>query len=381
MFTIYIADDDAIIRTGLTRLVFWEEIGFTVAGVFENGRALLDKILEAPPDVVLTDIRMHEVGGLDVAREIYERRLPTMVLLISGYQEFDYARLATRWGVKEYLCKPFSPLELQEVFLRIRQELEKKKQEASQRIHLEKRLQAQRRAFIAELLRQAYAGEIPSLEALEEKIALLGLDEQFVRGQVGLFSIFAGQEDFSRVTGALSWLEEGDMFFPVETQEDCILAALLTQGQPPAAETLQKKLIHLSGAQAVVRREAVYPDFQAFAAHIVQDHLKVAKTELMGRAMDYLNSHFTQDISLASVSEALYVHPASLSRLFSQKTNKTFSETLTFLRIQEAKRLLRKTRMPVAEIAAQVGYADVKYFYKQFKRATGETPASYRSGR
>ena len=75
------------------------------------------------------------------------------------------------------------------------------------------------------------------------------------------------------------------------------------------------------------------------------------------------------------------MHPASLSRLFSQKTNNTFSETLTFLRIQEAKRLLRKTRMPVAEIAAQVGYADVKYFYKQFKRATGETPASYRSGR
>jgi len=106
IYSLIIIDDEEMIRNGLSRFGNWESLGFRVAATFEDGKEALEYLKETPVDVVLTDIRMAEVSGLDLAEEIAETRPETSVVIMSGYRDFDYARRAIQSSVYDYLLKP-----------------------------------------------------------------------------------------------------------------------------------------------------------------------------------------------------------------------------------------------------------------------------------
>ncbi len=123
MFSIAIADDESAIRNGLERHIDWANMGFSVAGTFEDGRELIDYLERDSVDVVLTDIRMSSVSGLEVARYVRENHPATRVVIVSAHRDFDYAREAMQHGVKHYLLKPTLPEEIKETFGALRREL------------------------------------------------------------------------------------------------------------------------------------------------------------------------------------------------------------------------------------------------------------------
>ena len=106
MYKSFIADDEAIIREGLRCLLDWETLGFTIAGEAANGDAALQFLLSETPDLVLLDIRMPGMSGLDVVRIAREHGYDGKVVILSGYSDFNYARTAIRYGVLSYLTKP-----------------------------------------------------------------------------------------------------------------------------------------------------------------------------------------------------------------------------------------------------------------------------------
>jgi len=113
MLKVLLVDDEAPILNNLNRVLPWQEMGMTVTGMARSGmEALL--IAEAErPDLVLCDIRMPVMDGLTFVGKLREMGLNSEVLLITGYQEFDYAREAIRLGVKDYICKPIHYEELE----------------------------------------------------------------------------------------------------------------------------------------------------------------------------------------------------------------------------------------------------------------------------
>ena len=112
MYSAAIADDEINIREGLRDLVDWAGLGFSLAGVFDDGNGLLSLLEKSPPDLIVTDIRMNRCSGLDVSRYIQQNQLPTRVILISGYKEADLAMSAIKYGVKNYILKPIDLDEL-----------------------------------------------------------------------------------------------------------------------------------------------------------------------------------------------------------------------------------------------------------------------------
>lgn len=106
MLKVLLVDDEAPILNNLNRVLPWEEMGMTVAGMARSGMEALRIAEEQRPDLVLCDIRMPVMDGLTFIGKLREMGLESEVLLLSGYQEFDYAREAIRLGVKEYICKP-----------------------------------------------------------------------------------------------------------------------------------------------------------------------------------------------------------------------------------------------------------------------------------
>lgn len=131
MYSLIIVDDEVEIGNGLSRYFPWESVGFEVAAVFQQAQAALEYIQSHPVDVVLTDIQMPGMSGIDLVREIYEQHLPTKVILLSAYKKFEYAQQAITYKVAHYITKPTVHSEITEVFCSVRKELDEERNQTA----------------------------------------------------------------------------------------------------------------------------------------------------------------------------------------------------------------------------------------------------------
>ena len=131
MYKLVIADDESRIRNGLCNFLNWSELGFEIVASLEDGAEVIEYIKHNPVDVVLSDIVMCNVDGLEIARYIKENELDIPIVLISGYQEFEYARKAVEYGCDQYLLKPVSKDDLYKTVVQIYKSLENRKENKS----------------------------------------------------------------------------------------------------------------------------------------------------------------------------------------------------------------------------------------------------------
>ncbi|MBW4082542.1 response regulator [Paenibacillus sp. S150] len=128
MYKLVLADDDAEIRSGLSQYFPWAQLGFELVKTFRNGAEAWNYLQEHEADALLCDISMPVMGGLELARRLYEQESGITVVLLSGYAEFDYAREALAYDVKRYLVKPTGYEELCSEFSRLRLELDRSRE-------------------------------------------------------------------------------------------------------------------------------------------------------------------------------------------------------------------------------------------------------------
>lgn len=123
MYTIVIADDEKYIRKSLIQKVDWESIGFKIVGEAQNGAEALELVEQLEPDLLLTDIKMPYISGIELARQVREIRPVTQIVFLSGYDDFAYAQSAIQYNVISYLLKPITSEKITEEFLRIREKM------------------------------------------------------------------------------------------------------------------------------------------------------------------------------------------------------------------------------------------------------------------
>ncbi|MCU6708813.1 response regulator [Paenibacillus sp. J5C_2022] len=128
MYSLFIVDDEEKIRTGLKEILDWSELGYTVAGEASNGAQAL-KVMEIQgyPDVLLTDIRMPVMDGLMLLEEIQCRNKETQVVILSGYDQFNYVKRALEMKAFDYLLKPTKFTELLTKMNGLKEELDRKR--------------------------------------------------------------------------------------------------------------------------------------------------------------------------------------------------------------------------------------------------------------
>jgi len=112
MYKVVLVEDEAIIRDGLKKLIEEVVSGFQVIAQASNGREALENLGNWLPDLLITDIRMSEMNGIDLIKRVREQYASLPILIISGYGDFEYAKQALRYGVAEYLLKPIDRVEL-----------------------------------------------------------------------------------------------------------------------------------------------------------------------------------------------------------------------------------------------------------------------------
>lgn len=413
MYSLVIAEDELTTRWGLVNMVKWNELGFRVDGEFSDGQEVLAYLENSKPDVILTDIKMNRVSGLDIAKFVAEKQLPVQVVLLSGYREFSYAQSAVEYHVLHYLLKPVSVPKLREVFCEIRAKLDA--QEASQSAmlnreeHYEKLIDHQRQSFVME----AASGILKDPEVLKERLALLDVSqnqpERLLLTRVtvqrsGFLSDCGVQELQEEIVHILRGLDTRLEFYPINWEKSgkgfpmTLLGVFWEKASSDKnapltvwklKEQLERESERLNGLQvqltliksmnnpAELAENPIEIDTSASLAASAAEESKMS--ESIDQVMSYILQHYCEDITLNDVASAVYLNPIYISRLIKEQTGKGFSEWLMEMRIKKAVSQLKHTDRYVYQIAEDVGYPNLKYFYKVFKRTTGKSPNDYRT--
>ena len=125
LYKILIVDDEEEIRLGIIKKISWEKLGFMVVGDAENGQEALEKSEKLQPDVIMTDIRMPFMDGLELGKKLREVMPTTKVIVFSGCDDFEYAKEAIKFNVIEYVLKPINSLEIVEILKKLTMNLDK----------------------------------------------------------------------------------------------------------------------------------------------------------------------------------------------------------------------------------------------------------------
>ncbi len=156
MYKLIIVDDEEEVRHGIVRKIAWEQYNFQISGEAENGREALDIIEEDIPDVVITDISMPIMNGLELASVLRESYPTVITVILTGYDDFKFAQQAIKYGVADYILKPVLPENITDVMeklkARIDAEILRKKDMDSLRRHYKESLPIIRDNFLLSLV-------------------------------------------------------------------------------------------------------------------------------------------------------------------------------------------------------------------------------------
>ncbi|MCG8498981.1 MAG: response regulator [Firmicutes bacterium] len=133
MYRLVIVDDEEIIREGLARIVALSGLDFEVVGEAENGKTGFELVCQLSPEIVIADVKMPVMNGLEMIDEIKQLKCDIRFIILSAYTDFNYTRHAIKSGVIDYLMKPVNRLELIALLKKIKEELDLEKVQSDER--------------------------------------------------------------------------------------------------------------------------------------------------------------------------------------------------------------------------------------------------------
>lgn len=128
MIDVIIVDDEPLIRDGLVKLFSWKDYQMQVSAVFPNGALALEYLEKHAADIIITDIKMPVMNGIELMQECQRRNLPAKFIVLSGYSDFEYVKTAARLGIENYLLKPVDTQEMSQTLIQVKRKIEAQRQ-------------------------------------------------------------------------------------------------------------------------------------------------------------------------------------------------------------------------------------------------------------
>ena len=345
MLKVLIVDDNINVIRCLRRLVDWEGLGYEVAAEAYDGVAAYKLALEIKPDVIISDIKMPYSDGTELCKKIRESMDNVEFIFLSAYEDFSVARLAIKYGVKEYILKPVDKKKiaaLSNILSQIRQS-------ASESGELETMLSGSN--FGAQVLERLKSGDSAYFEKFFGEL----LDNR------------SGEYAIVRALCLKMINVLYDYFQIVGVSEDVIDER--RGGLKSELENLKTSRDMLFYVRTLYGNVLQFSDGDRSKYHNV----------LISEIKDYVNMNYSDELlTVASIAEKFNFSVNYLGKLFKHYTGETLSAYITGVRIKKAGLLLRDTMLSVNEIARMTGYSSSNYFTKAFKAYENTPPSEYR---
>jgi two-component system response regulator YesN len=411
MLKVMVVDDEMIVRKGIITSINWSEYDIEITAEAKNGEEAWNKLQEQPVDLILTDIRMPVLNGIDLARRVKSEYADIEVVMLSGYEDFQHANEAMSLGIRHYLLKPVMAEKLISTLCQIRDQQQTKRY-VKQGELLKNQIFNENLPLIKSKLMNRLIHQRSDTREIIEKAKTLQI---LVEGPA--YQVFiVGSDEFLLITANLPQKQKEDLSFAVlniveETLNSCsrgfvcygepgrwIGLVNLHRGlsMPDICEEIRTHLLtYLKLAVNIGVGQPVEPISEVRRSYdeaiealgqkawqgkaMTKDNINRHSKKMVTEAVRFLLTHYGRPIALSEVAEHVYVTPPHLSKVFKEEMGVTFVKWLNQFRMEEAKKLLKQTWLKTYEIADKVGFPDYKYFSIQFKQYTGYSPRDYRN--
>ncbi len=392
-----VADDEPMIRRGIISFLKAYD-DFEVVAEAEDGEMALEKAKSTVIDIFFVDINMPFLNGLDFIKELKKLYPQALVVIITGYDLFEYARKAVGLGVFDYIVKPLMEDVFDELIGRIRVALSERSSEEMEKKYLEwakDKMSESRELLIAELMKKIVDGRLSEDEIRQEcdylrleipdsySLMLVKLDtrsSEDVRNNWNDDLLFFVAENIALETFASLALESrcrdesGNLVLIIEKTDANLLEEKIAE--------YKKCLSGIIAVKSVV--EVVSGSNPGTIANAYQEALsKVSEQSGMSTIMESVieliqENYSREDFSLQEAADKVGLSVAYLSRIFRKETGYTFVDYLTNLRMRKASILLQDDSVKIYEVAERVGYSSQQYFSLVFKKKLGVNPIDYK---
>ncbi len=502
-----IVDDEPIVREGLKTLIDWSELGFTILDEASDGNEAVNKILDRNPDLVIMDIKMPELSGVEVTEVIRQKGYCGKIIILSGYSDFTYAQTAIRLGVESYLLKPVDEDELIAALNEVRGKIEQKnileiynKQDhyGAKNMLLKHILTGSIPCLYKDFERyglslkncpfqlvildysfykdidiiklseywiKLYQDYKPEFITIDHSIVILisgPLSVQYFADHIFAYINKAVQEKLQRpfviisdTFNEVSSLPDvyqklknisNKLFFYYEKEKPLFCKNLEkeryifnSEKDSPIEfiENIYKAILDKNASQVNLTVQKLYrvlqnrdftieQTFQFLINCIVQIKALLNKTyikefiefdetklineicncstlfeimqllntrftlfcyyvknplgvKIIEKVLNYIDIHYNEDLKLEKIADLFGYNPAYLGRMISDQLGINFNLYIERKRLDKAIDILVNTDMRIPDISVMIGYQNVEYFYRKFKKHTNLTPGNYRA--
>ncbi|GLI07415.1 hypothetical protein YDYSG_34450 [Paenibacillus tyrfis] len=382
---VLIADDEVIIRRGLISTVPWDKYGMTVVADVPNGSRGWEAFLEHRPDVVITDIVMPEMDGIELARKVKACEPRTKILLLSCHRDFEYAQQGIKLGASGYLLKTsFNDEELEEFLAAFRQEFIVGGTEAPRHAAAELAAPA-----ISGLLLEWLYGVGDRFPA--ELDLLLQGAWSWMNAPTALYLISApGKCGGGTLEHELRGCAPGEHCEVLPFGDGHLLLFVPEAGQREWDSRLSERKaeqpeLHWSRLAPLAGREAWIDAVRKARGQMeLEKRYRISVGQWpapIAEAVQLIVRHTDTQLSVSEVAHEVGLSRSHFSTLFKKTVGESFVSFTYRAKLKIACELLGAQGITVQEIADKIGMPDAKYFSKWFKRCTGKTPSQYRSER
>jgi two-component system response regulator YesN len=332
MLKVLIAEDEPWIRAAIVEMV--EGIGhdIKVVGDATNGEEAWHMIQQLWPTVLITDIMMPEMDGLELVRNISEHKIPMAVIIISGYENFQYAQRAISYGVNKYLLKPVNREQLRDALF----EAMGKLTEIEKMNH-----------YLIKI--QTYFDTINDTDPA-----------------AGMKSLYKLVDDIR----SLKHVNYGAYLSLLRIVESKI-SALLT-----SIETEHTAMSNFNGVADQEIRKHLGTLAESWFLH--PERNKKEFKQIIKYACEFIHAHYRDDLTLTQMAEYTNLSISHFSSLFKRYTGESLITYINQVRVEKAKELLRNSNDKMYLIAEELGFSSQPYFIRVFRNTTGMSPNEYR---
>jgi two-component system response regulator YesN len=351
-----IVEDEYLTRELIKHFIENSALEIHITGEADNGEDGFRLLQETKPDILITDMRMPFKDGVDLLKLLEQHDLKTKIIVLSGHDDFIYTSQAIRSGVVEYLLKPVDPSQLKQALLqcvkRINQDI--KRHAANSMV-----------VFSAEIIKL--------ISAYKKHIQLLLTEHNFEPIRLYLEQCIGKLQD--------ELADSPELWRRIYQELVALLGEYSALGNQELDGEEDVNIVRLVDVQSITSSNDLLKTLNASyeeTIRFVTERLRNRRKINMEEVYRYVQDHYANEISLEVIANLFHVSKEYLSKTYKMQFGENLMEHIRRLRMVKARELIMDNRMQIKHIATSVGYVDVSYFYRVFKKFYGISPNSLR---
>lgn len=409
-YRVMLADDEPLMRKALQSLIDWNALECEVVYVAKNGEEVLEQLQRDVPDILVTDIKMPGKDGIAVSKYIWENKLPTKVILLTAYADFSYAQSAIRYNVVEYVTKTGAFDGVLQAVERCKRIIEGEKQSLIKEIRIVKTENFFKGIYDGSIYDEVGA-RFDELGLSFEHYAIIFfrflMDDNVERQRKK--KMYDSLQNFFQMAFAEKIVHgmflQKDVYGLVLECNDrkCFGEKYLIRACQEIMETMDSfmELFAYAGISRIYHDKEKLPQaFREAESALEYSYLSeneivnlyreemdekkpvvvstAVKKQISQECLEYIEAHFEENISVADIARELGVSVSYLSRNFKESTGGTVIQTINQKKMERAEEYLLTTDLKIYEIAEMLGFENISYFSRFFKKHKGISPKEYK---